>query len=207
LNNTYSGIAGELAVATALLRSGYKVAKPYWNNDVMDLLVLWRDESGHSHSVIPVQVKSVQRASSTKAEIAIEGLKKKYVERHPGLCLGIFSPEWNRVWFIPGAHNILKVHKAGVDKSKKRGGKQRTPFELLGSDSDVRIYVNLAPTGDPDLDKWLIKLDQPQKRLDKLMRGLTLRMKDDPEVERTVEFFLDLTGEDEEAQPNESLEE
>src|SRR5580704_18972552 len=116
LTNTYSGIAGELAVATALLLSGYKVAKPYWNNDAMDLLVLWQNESGHSHSVIPVQVKSVQRGSSKKTEIPIDGLKKKYVQRHPSLCLGIFSPELNKVWFIPGARNILRVHKTGVDK-------------------------------------------------------------------------------------------
>ena len=42
LTNTYSGVVGEMAAATALIRAGLQVAKPYWNDDEVDLLVFWR---------------------------------------------------------------------------------------------------------------------------------------------------------------------
>jgi hypothetical protein len=205
LDNSYSGVAGELAIAMALLRSGYRVAKPYWNNDVMDLLILWRDESGHSHSVIPVQVKSVQRGSSKNREVPIKGLMKKYVQRHPELCLAIYSPELDKVWFIPGAHNILKVHRAGVVRSKEGRGKDRTAFELLQPTDDVKIYVDLTD-GNPAMEQWLVKPNEPPRMLNKLLRGLTSRLRNKPKHTATVNALLDLADESENELPDDPLE-
>jgi len=195
LNNTYSGLVGEMAIATALLRCGYKVAKPYWNNDVMDLLIVSRDESGH-HLCMPIQVKSIQKLTSESQEVAVQGLKKHYVERQPGLCLGIYSPELNKIWFIAGSHNIRKVHHAGLVASKKRPGASRIPYEALKLQDDVSIYVNLSAAGNPKLDKWLVNPEKPCNKLAKLVQGLISRMQVDHSVFRAAGALIDLYDED-----------
>ena len=71
LKNTYSGVAGEMAVATALIRAGHRVAKPYWNDDEVDIMIFERD--GLSLLPIPVQVKSIQRLDDKGSEFATQG--------------------------------------------------------------------------------------------------------------------------------------
>lgn len=224
LNNTYSGILGEMAVASLLLRSGYKVAKPYWNNDVIDLIVLIRAESGHSYLPIPVQVKSVQllggtkkhdgavrgafqsqgatkgmvqRSTSSKMEVAIEGLRKEYIDRNPSLCLCIYSPEFNKCWFIPGAHNIRKVHEAGVEQSKARRGKPRTQYQILQPADDVPIHVNLD--ADPVLDKWLVDQNDPNRLFDKFFGALAKRQEPSLEAKVSAEALFELDDDESDA--------
>lgn len=196
LDNTYSGAVGELAVATILLRCGQKVAKPYWNNDVMDLVVLHRCKDGVTHMVIPVQVKSIQRLQSLSEEIPISGLKKRYLDRTPNLCLAIYSPEFNRIWFVPGADNIRALHKAGVQKSIGRPGRNRDSYESIDPTGDVAIYVDLEETGSTELNKWLLNPDRPGEMINPFIRELAVRFETDAEVEAAVEASFDLEDED-----------
>lgn len=196
LNNTYSGAVGELAVATILLRCGHKVAKPFWNNDAMDLVVLHRCKDGTNHLVIPVQVKSVQRLQSLNKEIPISGLKKKYLDRIPGLCLAIYSPEFNRMWFIPGADKIRELHAAGVQKSIAHRGKNRESYESIHPGSDVPIYVNIEETGPSALNRWLVDPYRPGEKIDSLLRELGIRLEPDLEVQAAVEASFDLEDDD-----------
>lgn len=177
LKNTYSGVVGEMAVATALIRAGHRVAKPYWNDDEVDLVVFAKE--GLSLLPIPVQVKSVQRLDNEGCEFATEGLKKKYIDRQPALCLGIYCPESNKIWFIPGAHNIRDVHRAGVLASQSRPGRSRTPYDSLSPDNDVNVYVNLTVEGDKTFDsRWLVDTTSPMK-LNKAINDLATRFEVD----------------------------
>lgn len=188
MKNTYSGVVGEMAVATALIRAGHRVAKPYWNDDEVDLVVFAKE--GLSLLPIPVQVKSVQRLNNEGDEFAAEGLKKKYIHRQPALCLGIYCPESNKIWFIPGADNIRDVHRAGVLASKSRLGRPRTPYESLDPDKDVNIYVNLTDEGDKEFDsRWLIDTTSPSK-LNKAINDLVKRFEVDSLTE-VIDAFWD----------------
>jgi hypothetical protein len=105
----------------------------------------------------------------------VDGLKKKYLDRTPLLCLAIYSPEHGRIWFIPGAHNIRKVHRAGVIRSQQRRGPNRVPFEQLELNDAVRIYVDVSGKPGAELQLWLLDSDVRWKRLDKLLVGLASR--------------------------------
>lgn len=200
LDNTYSGAVGELAVATTLLRCGHKVAKPYWNNDAMDLVVLHRCKDGATHMVIPVQVKSIQRLQSLSEEIPISGLKKRYLDSIPNLCLAIYSPEFNRIWFVPGADNIRELHAVGVQNSTGRPGRNRDDYESIPPKGNVPIYVNLNEAGPSELNRWLLDPDRPNEKLDPFIRELGLRFELDAEVQAAVEPSLDIEDEDESAE-------
>jgi hypothetical protein len=191
LRNTYSGVIGEMAIATALIRRGYKVAKPYWNDDVIDLLVLLPHESGHSFVPIPIQIKSLQPASEKECG---DGLKKKYVDRTPLLCLAIYSPEHDRIWFIPGAHNIRKAHRAGVIRSQQRRGPNRVPWEKLEPTDAVRVYVDMSGTQSSELQEWLLNSDAQWKRLDRSLFGMTSRL---ASKTRSADILLNLAGDEE----------
>ena len=196
LNNTYSGAVGELAVATTLLRCGHKVAKPYWNNDAMDLVVLHLCKDGTTHMVIPVQVKSIQRLQSVSEEIPISGLKKIYLDRIPNLCLAIYSPEFNRIWFVPGADSIRELHADGVQKSIGRPGRNRDSYESIDPEGDVAIYVNIEETGPSELNKWLLDPDRPGEKINPFIRELGVRFEPDPELQAAVAASFDLEDDD-----------
>jgi len=191
VTNTYSGVVGEMAVATALIRAGHQVAKPYWNDDEMDLLVFWWDEP--DFIPIPIQVKSLQRAGSDKEEIATQGLKKKYVEGQPALCLAIYSPELNKIWFIPGADKIREVHQFGVEASRLRGN-PRDAYETIDLENDVRIYVNLTKQGDAAFDgKWLIDVESPMK-INQTIRTLARRCKEQHQTRLMMQEMFTSAG-------------
>lgn len=168
LTNTASGVAGEAAVTAALLRAGLQVAKPYWNDDEMDLLIFWKD--GRDFIPIPVQVKSVQSTSVTKSgkvriifDAVPEGVRKRYVDRQPSLCLAIYSPAQNKIWFIPGANNIKEVYATWLKTRSKKGRKSPT-YATMKPDQDVPIHVNVSKVGDADFDgKWLFDTVSPDK--------------------------------------------
>jgi hypothetical protein len=148
-----SGVAAEARVAAELLRCALKVAKPFWTDDEVDLLVL--HPSTDSLIPVPIQVKSVQfipRTNGRQAKsVFIKGLKKKYLERQPGLCLAIYRPDKDWIWFIDSAATIKKVY----DAQNCDGGKPK--YADLRHGSDVRIRV--MREGDPILDEWKVSPD------------------------------------------------
>lgn len=164
LKNTWSGGAGEARVAAQLFSFGLHVAKPYWNDDEVDLLVL--HGNNNNFLPVPVQVKAVQN-DGKNPRVAIQGLKKRYVERQPGLCLAIWSPRWDKIWFIEGRENIRNVY---ANQAQAHGrGRPRTPYENLKDTNDVRIYVDLSKEGDTAFDKrWLIRHGQPKALTDRI---------------------------------------
>jgi hypothetical protein len=181
LTNTASGVAGEVAVAAALIRAGFLVAKPYWNDDEIDLLILCGEK--YRKVQIPVQVKSVQQLGSSKDEKQIQGLKKRYVENNAYLCLAIYSPEHNKIWFIDGSDNIKKIHAEGVIKSKGKKGRSRTSYKKIGSDADVPIYINISEKGDSEFDdKYLIDTKYADKITNQIKRISDLILNEMKEV-------------------------
>lgn len=178
LTNTASGVAGEAAVAAALLRAGFRVARPYWNDDEVDLLVFW--QRGGQPIPIPVQVKAVQskvirdRVQHTQKidpVVAPQGLRKRYVEQQPALCLAIYSPARDKIWFFPGAASIREAHGDWLSQRSSRGRPSKTWDELADNDG-VPIYVNVSRDGDSDFDhKWLMHRHSPT-RLTQQISGL-----------------------------------
>jgi hypothetical protein len=147
LTNTFSGVAGEARVAAELVRCGIRVAKPYWTDDEIDLLVLAK--SGTHVVPVSVQVKSVQKMlgdGDDVPDVYTQGLKKRYVAKNDFLCLAIYRPDKDRIWFIDGSDNIKEVRESQALRKRKA-------FEDLGDDDDVSIRV------DESLDSWIVPPD------------------------------------------------
>ena len=162
VTNTFSGQAGELSVAALLVRAGLRVAQPFWTNDFTDLLIL--QESLRWVLPIPVQVKSVQQATKDNPEVQIQGLKKKYVENNPALCLAIYSPAHDKIWFIPGQDNIRGVYKSWAEQGSSGAGRPRKGYDDISLEDNVSIRVNLSTQGDESFDsKWLVDRKSPKK--------------------------------------------
>ena len=162
LTNTASGVAGEASVTAAFLRVGLRVAKPYWADNEVDLLVLWEEAS--RLIPIPVQVKSVQ-APQNESEAKIQGLKKRYVEGNPFLCLAVYSVARNKIWFIPKSENIKNVYMAWADAPKSGPGALRTKYvDIDHNNGEVGIRVDVSKNGNAEFDKmWLIDTEDPSK--------------------------------------------
>lgn len=155
MRNTFSGIAGEARVAAELVRCGLRVAKPYWADDEVDLLVLVEAQRG-LEVPLPIQVKSIQLAPPHPAadreearRPAIHGLKKRYVEQNPALCLAIYRPDTDDIWFINGAENIKRVY----DEQASASARGERPYTELREEDDVTIAVEPAPDA---LREWLV---------------------------------------------------
>lgn len=170
LTNTASGAAGEAAVVAAFLRAGLLVADPYWNDDEVDLLVLW---SARDRLVpIPVQVKSVQsrhvadpkrNSSYVTTVVAPQGLRKRYLNRQPALCLAIYSPARDKIWFFPGSDKIREAYAEWLATRSVKGRKSKA-MDHIGDDEEVPIYVDLSKGGNKDFDaKWLLDRQSPTK--------------------------------------------
>jgi hypothetical protein len=116
-----------------MVRCRLRVARPYWTEDEVDLIVL-----SHCDNIfipVPVQVKPVQFLESkhrkTKAPRFIGSLKKRCVEENPALCLMIYRPDEERMWFIDGPENIQSVYE---EDAKATG---RTQYHDLKPEDDV----------------------------------------------------------------------
>jgi len=172
LRNTLSGTTGELKVAGELSRAGLRVAEPYWNDDEVDLLIFCR-VAGRDVSV-PVQVKSLQFSGTHGTKSArrfVEGLKKKYIERSPGLCLALYCPDTDRLWFVPGSNAICDVY----DLQASWNSKHRRYKDLPSSD-DVRIALG---EGTAEIDsKWLVTTERLQAVADRVMEVAESLLKD-----------------------------
>lgn len=175
LTNTASGVAGEAAIAAAFLRAGFQVARPLWNDDEGDLLVFW-ERSGQLIP-IPVQAKSVQSKVVRDAAkhtqrcdpiVAPQGLKKKYIDRQPALCLAIYSPERDKIWFFPGANSIREAYKEWLGSRSSRGRKSKA-WNEMGDDYEVPIYVDVSKNGNAAFDdKWLLDRHSPTRLTDQV---------------------------------------
>jgi hypothetical protein len=132
---TASGVAGEMRVAGELCRHGFHVAKPYWGDDEVDLLVFV--QRGSQIVFIPVQVKTVQFPVATsktpEPKSFIQGLKKRYVQENEWLCLAIYNPAEDCFWFVDGSDRIRDAYNSQKDWHKHK------PFDDLRSEDDVRI--------------------------------------------------------------------
>ena len=135
LTNTLSGVAGEARVAAEFIRCGYKIAKPYWNDDEIDLLLLHPINTGE-FMPIKIQVKSVQFLKTDKS-IPIQGLKKRYLCKSPNLGLAVYLPEKDDIYFVDGAEKIR-----GLYQDQTAQNKRRTSFDNLKDEQDVRIRVD-----------------------------------------------------------------
>lgn len=179
IENTFSGQAAELSVAALLVRAGFRVAQPLWSNDYTDLLILKKSKGWLVP--IPVQVKSVQQAGKTKSQVAIQGLKKKYVKDVPALCLAIYSPAHDKIWFIPGAENIRIVHQNWVEKSNASPGTRAKLYEDILPENDIPIRVDLSTSGDAEFDEqWLVDRKSPidlYNQINQLAEGFVTRLK------------------------------
>lgn len=133
LKNTQSGVAGEQSVIAILLRFGLKVSKPYWNDDEVDFEIKYGE--GDKSINIPLQVKTVQ-FSDSKNKAFIQGLKKKYVERNELLCLAIYNPQNDWMWFLTGSKEIISKYE-----SQCKWNKKHETYSSLKTGKDIRIAV------------------------------------------------------------------
>lgn len=145
VTNTFSGALGEARTAAELIRCKIRVAKPYWDDDEMDLLVFI--DIGQRIVPLPVQVKSRQFLRN-EDRIFIP-IKKKYITRNPGLCLILYYPKDDEFWVIHGSSNIINAYDAQVAWNRKH-----TMFTDIIDDCDVRLAF---PKSDKAFDKkWKV---------------------------------------------------
>jgi hypothetical protein len=116
LTNTFSGIAGEARIAAELVRCGFRVAKPYWCDDEVDLLVLHRSSQPNVALPLSIQIKSVQflpqKDGSLNERVFIQGLKKRYVTKSPAFGLAIYRVDTDEIFFIDGQPNVEAVYES-----------------------------------------------------------------------------------------------
>lgn len=149
LSNTFSGVAAEARVAAELIRNGFRVAKPFWTDDEVDLLVLYKLDG--KAFPIPIQVKSVQFLESKTRKLSdprfVPNLKKKYIEKNAALCLAIYRPDIDDIWFIDGPENIKSVYDQDAMENSRK------PYAELEDDSEVGIRLTFENC--PLNEKWL----------------------------------------------------
>jgi hypothetical protein len=142
LNEYFSGAAGEARIAAEFIRYGYRVAKPCWNDDEIDLIIL--DKDNGKMFALPIQIKTVQFLPHGKRpapeRIAIQNLMKKHVNNNIALCLAIYTLDNDRIWFIPGRENIIKAYE-----SQSHWNKKHKTYSKLTLNSQIRIYVSSTP--------------------------------------------------------------
>ena len=141
-----SGPAAEIAVTAALLRSGLAVARPYWLHDHVDLLVFW--DVRQRLVPITVQVKALQfkteRSEPYKVRTA-DGIKRRYLD-DSSLCLAIYRPDTDAIWFYAGPDEILSAYE--VAKSAEAPQKGAIPPE-----DDVAFRLKATPGKEYDA-RW-----------------------------------------------------
>jgi hypothetical protein len=160
LTNTFSGIAGEARIAAEFVRCGFRVAKPYWSDDEVDLLVLQRSSQPNIALPLSIQVKSVQflpqKDGTLKDHVFIQGLKKRYVTKSPAFGLAIYRVDTDEIFFIDGQANVQAIYE-----SQSSWNKKHVSFGILAEDKDVRIAVHFDDglkgdwKVDPDSPSWL----------------------------------------------------
>jgi hypothetical protein len=142
LFNTFSGVAGEGRVAAEFVRCGFRVARPLWTDDEVDLLVIMRSPFQTGDLVpIAVQVKSVQFIPNMRGQLPnrvfIKGLRKRYLMKSPALSLAVYRPDTDEIYFIDGGQNIQAVYESQLNWNRKHRA-----FSTLKDEDDVRIALS-----------------------------------------------------------------
>jgi hypothetical protein len=201
LTNTFSGVAAEARVAAELVRCGLRAAKPYWADDEVDLIVL----SHRDQLVIPVpvQVKSVQFLESKSRKATdprfIGGLKKRYVEGNAALCLAIYRPDEDKIWFIDGAENIRKVYEEDAESTGRTRYLDLKPTDCVA----IRVTFDdcpldkdwLVPANDARwlsgrvgrITDWLVEQQRESAQITHLLDSVLPEFDDDDDEESTSE--------------------
>lgn len=60
--------------------------------------------------------------------MAPKGLRKRYLDRQPALCLAIYSPAHDKIWFFPGADAIRQLYADWLVSAGVRGCLIRVHF-------------------------------------------------------------------------------
>lgn len=181
LTNTFSGVAGEARVAAELVRCGLRVARPMWTDDETDLIILVR----HIDLLIPitVQVKSVQFLSDAKDK-DIQGLKKKYLARQPGLCLAVYRPDNDAIWFVDSAKRIIELHE------EQRNGRRNQAYSAIALDKDVPIRI---PFDEEALSQYRVPPDERDWLSGRVIR-LARELYESNEIVKQLASFWDASG-------------
>ena len=176
LKASLAGVAAEMRVAAELCRHGFHVARPYWNEDEIDLLVAY--EVSNQVVSIPIQVKCVQFKSSTKRAqdpvYFIQNLKRRYVDGKRWLSLALYNPQNDWFWFIDGAVNIRAAYNS------QRFWRRHIPYRKLRRQDDVRIGLSRKGRGDFDR-RWKC----PQKAAifwDQRIASIAKKIADNPKT-------------------------
>ena len=104
----------------------------------------------------------MQQASKRDPVVAIQGLRKSYVDRVPSLCLAIYSPPHDKIWFIPGSDKIREVHRDWCNGDRSGSGRKPKPYDEIANNDDVPIRVNVSTEGDTEFDRtWLVDRQSP----------------------------------------------
>jgi len=175
LTSFWSGYAGEARAAAELTRCGLRVAKPFWNDDEWDLVLLL--PVAQKLLPLPVQVKSVQFLGK-KDSVYVQGLKRCYLDRNPGLCLILYRPDQDAFWFLAGAETIkkhfIRLHRDG-----------EVAYERLLEVDDVALRV--------DHDDYLPECKMPREDaawLSKQLDRLATELSEQQELERQMASLL-----------------
>ena len=186
LTNTYSGVAGEMRAAAEFVRCGLKVSKPYWTDDEVDLLILIPEKD--RLTPLPIQVKSIQFNPDPETQIQpprkpIQGLKKKYIERQVALCLVVYRPDTDDLWFFSSAQTIRDLYT----EQFKAGIKEKS-YDAIAHDADVPIAIELKPSKEFN-DKYLWK-DQDRLWLTSKLFKLARELDNNHGFEKLLETAL-----------------
>ncbi len=192
LSNTFSGVAAEARVSAELVRHGFRVAKPLWTDDEVDLIVLCKGEG--TALPIPIQVKSVQFLESKTKKLSdprfVCNLKKKYIEKNSALCLAIYRPDIDRIWFIDGPENIKRVYDQDAKASSRK------LYLELEETSEVRIRLTFD---DCPLDKdWLAPRDDGKWWSDRFAHFVSKLVAKNLQTVQLHRFFDEFLDEDDE---------
>jgi hypothetical protein len=190
LENTFSGVAGESKVTAELLRCGFRIAKPLWTDNEVDLILLYPLDDGAVFP-IPIQVKSVQfysRSGRLYKTRQMNKLKKRYVENNHALCVAIYRPDLDCIWFIDGPDNIKAVHNKYA----------KVPYDALDKKKS-NLSIRLTAVNCPLDEDWLAPKDNAKWWSERLFR-LASDLVSQNRLTAQVDAFFDLMPEDEESE-------
>jgi hypothetical protein len=150
-----------------------------------------------------VQVKSVQFLESKSRKATdprfIGGLKKRYVEGNAALCLAIYRPDEDKIWFIDGAENIRKVYEEDAESTGRTRYLDLKPTDCVA----IRVTFDdcpldkdwLVPANDARwlsgrvgrITDWLVEQQRESAQITHLLDSVLPEFDDDDDEESTSE--------------------
>ena len=111
-------------------------------------------------------------------------MKKRYIEGLPSLCLAIYHPKTDRIWFIDTAKHIKHTYTTQKDLHK------HVAYSDLADDDDVRIGLNLADTVSRLDSDWLVPRDDASWLSKRIVRA-TKPIKNSKALETVIQHMFD----------------